>query len=195
MDIIHHRCNSIDKLISVNTDLGVEVDVRSFGERLILNHDPYKDSQSFDDWLSNFKHKILILNVKEEGLEERILKLMIKHSIENFFFLDQSFPFLMKTILRGESRTSIRISEYESIETALKLSGKVNWIWIDFFNCLPIDYESYFKLKEGGFKLCLVSPELQGHPISKIYDLKKELNLKKIILDAVCTKKPNLWKD
>ena len=101
----------------------------------------------------------------------------------------------MKTILRGESRTSIRISEYESIETALKLSGKVNWIWIDFFNCLPIDYESYFKLKEGGFKLCLVSPELQGHPISKIYDLKKELNLKKIILDAVCTKKPNLWKD
>ena len=46
MDIIHHRCNSIDKLISVNTDLGVEVDVRSFGERLILNHDPYKDSQS-----------------------------------------------------------------------------------------------------------------------------------------------------
>ena len=195
MDIIHHRCNSIDKLRSVNTDLGVEVDIRSFGERLILNHDPYKDSQSFDEWLSNFKHKILILNVKEEGLEEKILKLMIKHSIKNFFFLDQSFPFLIKTILRGERRTSIRVSEYESIETALKLSGKVNWIWIDFFNYLPIDYESYFKLKEGGFKLCLVSPELQGYPVSKIFGLKEELNRKKIILDAVCTKKPNLWRE
>ena len=124
MDIIHHRCNSIDKLRSVNTDLGVEVDIRSFGDRLILNHDPYEDSISFDEWLSNFKHKILILNVKEEGLEERILKLMIKYNIKNFFFLDQSFPFLIKTILMGESRTAIRISEYESIETALKTLEK-----------------------------------------------------------------------
>ena len=195
MDIIQHRCNSIDKVKSVEPDLGVEVDIRSFGDRLILNHNPYEDSISFDDWLLNFKHKILILNIKEEGLEEEILKLMNKYNIKKFFFLDQSFPFLIKTILMGESRTSIRISEYESIETALKLSGKVNWIWIDYFNYLPIDYESYCKLKNGGFKLCLVSPELQGHNTSKILSLKEELNREKIILDAVCTKNPNLWRE
>ena len=194
IQVIHHRRNSINSLKAVNSDLGVEVDIRSFGEKLIINHDPFKESINFEDWLKYYKHKLLILNVKEEGLEEKLIILMKKYNIKNFFFLDQSFPFLIKTILIGEKRTSIRVSEYESIETAIKLSGKAEWVWVDFFNYFPLDYKSFLKLKEAKFKLCLVSPELQGHPYSKVEHLKNELKKLKITFDAVCTKDPNLWR-
>ena len=92
----------------------------------------------------------------------------------------------------GESRSSIRVSEYESIDTALKLEGKVRWVWVDFFNYFPLDYESFLKLKKAKFKLCLVSPELQGHPIIRVEQLKNQLNKMKIYFDAVCTKNPVL---
>ena len=192
MQIINHRRNTIDSLKAVNSDLGIEVDIRSLGNKLIINHDPFKESISFEDWLIFYKHKLLILNVKEEGLEQRLIALMKKYKIDNFFFLDQSFPFLIKTISMGESRSSIRVSEYESIDTALKLEGKVRWVWVDFFNYFPLDYESFLKLKKAKFKLCLVSPELQGHPIIRVEQLKNQLNKMKIYFDAVCTKNPVL---
>ena len=46
------------------------------------------------------------------------------------------------------------------------------------------------KLKEK-FKLCLVSPELQGQPIANI----KSFNdlIAPYPMDAVCTKSPNVW--
>mgnify|MGYP001452640227 CR=1 FL=1 len=194
MQVVFHRRNTISELKAITSDLGVEVDIRSFGKRLIINHDPYKESIDFEDWLIHYNHKLLILNVKEEGLEERLLILMNKYNIENFFFLDQSFPLIIKTISNGESRTCIRVSEYESIETAIKLSGKAKWVWVDFFNYFPLDYESFLKLKEAKFKLCLVSPELQGHPYSKVDSLKNQLKKMEINFDAVCTKDPNLWR-
>ena len=63
------------------------------------------------------KNKKLILNVKEEGLEQRVLSLLDHYSIEKFFFLDMSFPFM---ICRGREcfiKMAIRFSEHESLET------------------------------------------------------------------------------
>ena len=66
----------------------------------------------------------LILNVKEEGLETRLLAMMAEHEIEDFFFLDQSFPFLVKTARTGERRCAVRVSEFESVDTALALTER-----------------------------------------------------------------------
>ena len=49
------------------------------------------------------------------------------------------------------------------------------------------------KLKNAGFKLCLVSPELQQHPLEKIKELKQYLKEERIQVDAVCTKEPLIW--
>ena len=64
--------------------------------------------------------------------------MMLEFDIKSFFFLDQSFPFLVKTLFSGERRCAIRVSEYESVETALSLRGLAEWIWIDVFNKFPI---------------------------------------------------------
>ena len=193
MKIIRHRRNTIAELRDTPLNLGVEVDIRSFGEKLIINHDPFVQGELFEDWIANYRHGLLILNVKEEGLEDRLLHLMKKYSIVDFFFLDQSFPFLIKMTRLGERRCAVRVSEFESIETALSLCGKVGWIWVDFFTRFSLDYEMFKRLKCAGFSICLVSPELQGYDPACIAILQKILKHQRIVPDAVCTKQPELW--
>ena len=193
MLIIHHRRNTKKLLDKTNYNYGLEIDIRSFKNDLVLSHDPYINGESFDEWLKYYNHKFLVLNIKEEGLEEKIFSLMHKYNIKDFFVLDQSFPFLIKTINQGESRVSIRLSEYESINTLLNLSEKVDWVWVDYFTKFPLDKSQYEILKKGRFRICIVSPELQGFPSEELLRLKNFLKYSNIIIDAVCTKYPDLW--
>ena len=133
------------------------------------------------------------MNVKENGLEKELLKTMQCFQIENFFILDQSFPYLINTINNGEKRCAVRLSEYESINSVLSLKDKLSWVWIDFFTKFPVDFEIYKILKKNNFKLCIVSPELQGHANSKCLDLKKFIKSNNMYFDAVCTKKVKFW--
>ena len=191
---ILHRINTIKLLKQIPVEFGVEVDIRSNNNNLIMHHDPFKRGELFEEWVELYKHKFLILNVKEEGLEEPLLKLMRQHNINNFFFLDQSFPFLRKTALLGERRCAVRISEYENIETVLSLSNMVDWVWVDCFTDFPLDIDDNARLKNAGFKICIVSPELQGRSDkSHVMEFRRKIESLDIIGDAVCTKYPDLW--
>jgi hypothetical protein len=194
MKLIAHRKNTIQELIATPTKYGIEVDIRSEGDKLIIHHDPFVKGELFEEWLSHYQHGTLILNVKEDGLEPRLLALMKAHKIQDFFFLDQPFPTLIKCCRLGESRCAIRVSEFETIETALTLAGKMKWIWVDCFTHFPLSQHDAQRLKKVGFQLCLVSPELQGRPAeSEIPELIAVLKERDIQPDAVCTKRPDLW--
>ena len=182
--IVAHRRNTRAALEQTPQEYGVEVDVRSRGAQLMIHHDPYQEGECFETWLEAYSHRLLILNVKEEGLEERLLGLMQARQIEHFFFLDQSFPFLVKTALAGERRCAVRVSEFESLETAASLAGKIDWVWVDCFTRLPLDKETYQYLHEH-FKICIVSPELQNFPRSMIQTFRRQLI--EMPVEAVCT--------
>lgn len=194
MKLISHRRNTLVQLNKTPAQYGVEVDIRSHGDRLIIHHDPFVDGELFEAWLAAYRHGTLILNVKEEGLEARLIDLMQRAGIEDYFFLDQSFPFLVKYSELGVHRCAVRVSEFESIQTALTLAGKVDWVWIDSFTQFPLSHDDARKLQEAGFKLCLVSPELQGRDaeteIAQLIQLLQERNIR---AEAVCTKRPDLW--
>jgi len=194
MILVSHRRNTIAQLCETPRKYGVEVDIRSERDRLIIHHDPFAGGEDFERWLENYRHRLLILNVKEEGLEQRLLALMAAKKIDDFFFLDQSFPFLVKTARSGEKRTAVRISEFESIRTAEALAGLVDWIWLDCFTRFPVIGEEAAHLKSLGFRLCLVSPELQGRP-DEIQALRALLRREGVDADAVCTKRPDLWEE
>ena len=191
MKIFKHRINTIKDLISTPSELGIELDIRSNGEKMILHHDPFKNGDIFQNYLDNYKHAGIILNTKEEGLESQLIKIMSENNIEDYFFLDLSLPFLVKTIRNGCNKVAVRFSEYEPLEYIKKFEGYAEWVWVDCFkkNILkPKDIE-YLK---SNFKICLVSPELQGHPVEWIDEFKSAY--KNYEIDAVCTKFPESWK-
>lgn len=194
MKLISHRRNTVAELIATPQQYGVEVDIRSYGDKLVIHHDPFVEGENFENWIANYHHGTLILNVKEEGLEARLIDLMKAYGIDDYFFLDQSFPFLVKWSRLGERRCAVRVSEFESVTTAMSLAGRVDWVWVDCFTRFPLDSADATRLKDAGFRLCLVSPELQGRDAAlEIPQMARQLAEQGIVADAVCTKRPDLW--
>ena len=192
MKFIQHRVNTIEQLRGVPPEYGVELDLRDRGERLILVHDPFQDGEDFAPYLREYRHGPMILNVKSERIEWRVLdELEAAGTVDDYFFLDCSFPMIRQLVARGEHRIAVRFSEYEPIEGPLALAGQVDWVWVDCFTRLPLDDDTYARLSEP-FKICIVSPELEGHDLSRIAEFARQLA--PYAIDAVCTKRPDLWK-
>lgn len=187
---ISHRINTSAQLRDVPTQYGVELDLRDHGDRLVLQHDPFKDGESFEDYLRGYQHGLMILNIKSEAIESRVLELVRQSNVPDYFFLDSSFPMIRKLISWGERKIAVRFSEFESVEMALSLVGQIDWVWIDCFTKMPLTQTTYQQLKQH-FKLCAVSPELQGRGFDSIPAYAAQLA--PYPMDAVCTKRPDLW--
>lgn len=193
MQLIQHRVNTVAQLEQTSPEYGVELDLRDRGPRLILQHDPFEDGEEFEPYLARYRHGTMILNVKSERIEHRVLAALASAgTVNDYFFLDCSFPMIRTLIRLGEHRIAVRFSEFEPIENALALAGQVEWVWVDCFTHLPLTQESYERLARH-FKLCIVSPELQGHPLDQIAQFADQL--RHFPVDAVCTKRPDLWRE
>lgn len=190
MLLIEHRVNTVEHLRRVPPWCGVEVDIREAGGTLCLAHDPFGAGERLEDWLKVYQHALIVFNVKCDGLEEPILKLIEKFRISEFFFLDVAYPTLVRLVRRGIRQVAVRYSEVEPMELALAFKGKVNWVWVDCFTHVPLNKGSYQQLHEW-FKICVVSPELQRHPRPMIQALRRELD--GMAVDAVCTNLREEW--
>jgi hypothetical protein len=192
---IAHRINQLEALRQLPLQYGCEIDLRDRGERLILQHDPFVDGEDAEPFFAEYKHGTLILNIKSERIEHRVHELLRRYNIEDYFFLDSSLPMIVNLSKAGEKRIAMRYSEFESKETVLNFAGLVDWIWVDCFTRLPLHRAERDLFKDAGFKLCLVSPELQGRP-DDISLYKKQLSDEGIAFDAICTKLYNidLWR-
>ena len=51
MILISHRRNLIEELKNTPKKYGVEIDIRTRGKDLIINHDPYKKGVLLKEWL------------------------------------------------------------------------------------------------------------------------------------------------
>jgi hypothetical protein len=209
MQIISHRINKIKDLQEVDHENGIEVDIRYHNNDLILHHDPFNHQatslEKFENLLAEYvkNHKgTIILNIKTEGVELECINLMNKYGYKNWFFLDLSMPYFVTYSNKAASgeiegfapdNLAVRFSEFEPIEYALSFKDKVRWVWVDCFTKMPLDKKNYKMLKDVNFKLCLVAPELQKHKIERTFEFQEILQKNNINLDAVCTKKPELW--
>lgn len=195
MEYIAHRINTIKELIKLPSKYGVELDVRDCGKDLVIVHNPFEEGENFEEYLKNYHHGTMIINVKSERIEYKITELLEKYSIKEYFFLDSSIPMIYLLSNNGNKNSAVRFSEIEPVELALAMKGRAKWVWVDCFSELPINQNNYNLLKVAGFKLCLVSPELQGQP-EKISKYKKYLKDNNIVFDAICTKSYNidLWR-
>jgi hypothetical protein len=185
MIYVKHRVNRREELQKTSARFGIEIDVRSSSSELFLEHDFGKMGDLFSDWVKSYKHQLLIINVKEEGLEEKINQELFSHSITNYFYLDQSIPSLYKS-LNNNIPAAVRISDIEPANILENINA--SWIWLDNFsgkwNILMENLLKYKKLKH---KLCVVSPELQKRePNLEVREILNLANEMRIPIDAVC---------
>jgi hypothetical protein len=194
--LIAHRINSIEELQDLENHVAIEFDIRDSNGKLFIEHDAFHSTGlELQEFLRHVGKRFMIVNIKSEGIEWEVLRVLKEQSIEDFFLLDCSFPMLVKLSALGEKRLGIRFSEYESIETVYSMKGLVDWVWIDCFTRNPLTKEMETTLHTLGFKLCFVSPELQQQP-EKIAMYTRYFQENIINLDAVCTKHYNFtqWK-
>ena len=179
-NIIVHRVNTIKSLKSVDTDLGCEIDIRTDGSQLILNHDPFKKGDNLIDYLDEYQHGTLVLNIKETGIENDVLDEVKKRKIKSYFLLDVEFPYIIRAFMRNENNIAIRFSEYETIENVITFKNNLKWVWVDLVSKIPIN-EFNFKLLNQ-FNLCLVCPSLwnRSNEILKVKDEIEKYNFKNI---------------
>ena len=188
MELIAHRINTVEELKALPVQYGVELDLRDdLNGRIYIQHNPFEPGEDFEDYLKEYHHGTMILNIKSERIEHKALEMIANHDVKDYFFLDSSFPMIKLLSDMGEHKIALRFSELEGLDTIRNMAGKADWIWVDCFTRLPIDKESYAELKALGYKLCMVSPELEGQP-EKLEEYKKFLEENEIVMDAVCTK-------
>lgn len=208
MMFIHHRVNTLSRLeqIQLMPGEGAEIDVRYHLNDLVLHHDPFnhhdRTALRLSDFLAAWPNTgPLILNLKTEGIEETCIELMEQYQISDWFFLDMSMPYMVKYSIRAScsgnqnfssDNLAVRYSEFEPIEYCLSFSGRARWVWVDCFTHLPMNTTIYRRLKQAGFRICLVSPELQGHSVLRIGEFRKQVA--DLHIDAVCSKRIDLWR-
>ena len=192
MIFVKHRLNEIQDLRSLNQNYGVEIDLRIVDDRIMLSHDAFEKGIFFEEWMFYYRHKLLILNVKEDGLEAEIEKLLKQHGILKYFFLDQPFP-TQKKCLENGLPVAFRFSELEPMPNHSVL--QFSWLWVDnFTGNWEYILNELEKVQNQDFQICLVSPELQGRKIEKeLIEILKLIKKFEIRIDAICTKFPEIW--
>ena len=194
MEIIIHKVNSLKKLKTIPLRFGVEIDVRSYGSNIILNHEPKKNGNYLIDFLMEYKHGTIIFNIKEAGIENEVIFLAKKFKIKSFFLLDVEHPFIIKSPGNFKKYLTARFSEFEPIELSYQFKKFVSWIWIDTVYKLPINKDNIQLIRK--FKSCLVSPERWGrkNDIKKYIDFFKRNKFKptSVMTDLHCSK---IWEE
>lgn len=187
-EYIAHRINTKEDLLKLPEEYGVELDLRDdLNGRIYICHNPFEPGEDFEEYCKAYHHGTMILNIKSERIEHKALEYMEKYQIKNYFFLDSSFPMIKLLTDMGVKQVALRFSELEGLDTIRNMAGRAEWVWVDCFTKVPIDRESYEELKSLGYKLCFVSPELEGQE-EKISEYRNYLEKQGIVFDAVCTK-------
>ena len=78
MIYIIHRINTIRELVKIPRRFGVEIDLRSYKNDIILNHDPYHKGEKLLNYIKFFNHRFIVANIKEAGIENEVIKILKK---------------------------------------------------------------------------------------------------------------------
>ena len=92
MLIIKHRIDTLKKVTNTNTKFGIEFDVRSHNKKITIGHDPFNSKKLLDRHMRTLKNRFIVFDVKEEGIEDKIIQVIKKYKIKNYFLLNVTFP-------------------------------------------------------------------------------------------------------
>ena len=170
---------------------GIETDLRDRDGGIVVSHDPANaDTMRFEALLQAHAAQApdapLALNIKADGLQEPVSRLLAKYRVRDFFVFDMSVPDSLH-YLRVGMPVFLRLSEYESETT---LFDKAAGVWLDAFESQWWTLDLVRALCARGKSVAIVSSELHRRPHEALWRRLKEIEGKVREKLMLCTDFP-----
>lgn len=148
---------------SFSSSFGTETDVRDYRGELVISHDIANENcitvDRFLQVYSSYKNPLtLAFNIKADGLHQKLMGLLQKYKITNYFVFDMSVPNGL-LYLKQNLRVFTRQSEFEMQPSFYE---SAQGVWLDEFNSHWITdavIRDHINRKK---QVCIVSPELHS---------------------------------
>lgn len=183
---------------AIRFGFGIELDIRDCRGRIVVSHDlPSGKEKGFEIILKEltrelgFKKALLAVNIKSDGLENKLASLFKKYKIQkNSFVFDMSIP--SQYIFSQFYKKVYFASRYSDIEKNPVLYQAAKWIWLDELEKPWINNKVIIRHVKNGKLVCIVSPELHKRPYLKAWREYRLLPEKISQKTYVCTDFPIL---
>lgn len=173
MQILAHRGlwfsrserNSLTALFKgLDEGFGLETDVRDLNGELVISHDmpitasaiPLKQLLRY--YADGGFASTLALNIKADGLQEKLNQELKDYNIKNYFVFDMSLPDTLGYLKIGMP-TFVRRSD---LEHYAEIASRAQGVWLDELLEPWIDAEVILKQTAEADAVCIVSSELHG---------------------------------
>jgi hypothetical protein len=178
--------------MAFDSGFGVETDIRDDRGNLVICHDlPSGSEMLLSEFfeLLNGRNLLLALNIKSDGLTNKLKDLLSKYNIENYFTFDMSFPESRRYVSK-ELCPYLSISEFQRDFFRLhEYAG----VWLDAFESEWYSQAHLEKILSSltKKKVCIVSPELHGRDHLLVWEKLRAIEANLKIELAICTDFPD----
>lgn len=168
--------------------LGIETDVRDYKEKLVVSHNVADESCIlFEEVLKLYKetgsNSFLAINIKADGIQDLLMKLLTKYNIENYFVFDMSIP--EQVVYRKRKFNYFtRLSEYEKEPV---LAEEALGIWMDEWEESWITEQVIREYLDKGKYVSIISPEIHGRNRDRLWNIISRIEDDRLLL---CTDVP-----
>ena len=164
---------------SFTMGFGTETDIRDHNSKLVISHDmPNANPMPLEVFFEIYKgHRAflpLALNIKADGLQSELERLLTEYQIENYFVFDMAVPDGL-LYAKQKFRTFTRHSEYEPMPPYYELA---HGVWLDEFNGHWLTDEVIEQHLAQQKDLCIVSPDLHKRNYQEEWQHYRQLEAK-----------------
>ena len=172
---------------------GIETDIRDYRGKLVISHDiPNDDSIELSVVLKKYveygSKGWLALNVKSDGLQTSLQRLIDEYGIEKYFVFDMSVP---EQVVYNKRKIPYFTRQSE-LEKNPVLYEESLGVWMDEWEenwITKVCVEQHLK---SGKMVSIISPEIHGRDPEFLLNELKGLNSESLF---ICTDKPILWEE
>ena len=197
MKILAHRglWNQVSEKNTVNAikqaycnGFGIETDLRDYKEQLVISHDiatagsPLAET-IFTEYVAADSTEFMALNVKADGIQNHIKRLIEQYHIKEYAVFDMSIP-EMVVYEKMNINFFTRQSEIESVPV---MYDKACGVWMDEWSEDWIRKDIVENHLINGKYVGIISPEIHGRDKMKLWNELKQIKNDKLML---CTDIP-----
>lgn len=201
MDIIAHRGlwqyeyekNQLSALErAFEEGYGIETDIRDYRGKLVISHDIADDKAPLLEDMLKIYSKLkcsawLALNIKADGLQNKIMEAVEKYKVINYFLFDMSIP----EMVQYKNYNLNYFTRNSDIEASCVLYEYADGVWIDSFFSKNWLSEDIVRCHiEAGKKIGIISPEIHNFPYQNLWEMLKKTGICENSNVLLCTDKP-----